>query len=415
MPYGIATKDGLCEGWSDNTRALACGKAFTAGVDKVTWAPSIEGKYMHSECYFKTKAFKDAQAKREERTAHNGGNGHSHVASVTIEDEGSVTQKPHTPAMTGNGDILGILASAILPMIKDEVKAKVDPKQIESQIETAVKAAIQNHSRTIVVNDKAANETREIKGLTHRQYPELLAIVNTGLYPYMYDDKETGNIGGPGAGKTTAAHQVSEALNRQFGHISLNMQTSPSAILGYMDAHGKYVRTPFRDAYENGHVFLFDELDNANGNLLTSLNTALANGSMAFPDGIIIRHDNFVCIAAGNTAGRGANAMHNSRQVLDEASRERFVFLGWGYDEELERKAALAYNKDANAWVTWIQKVRNTVASLGLRLVVSPRASINGAKLLKTGLNTKEIANAVLFKGIDADTKAKVLASNPLR
>jgi hypothetical protein len=422
MAYGENNVAGtLCTGWSNEV--LGCGKEIAVGAS-CTWAPTMPDKKVHKECYFSSAAGQRSRTRKEAR-----GNGIP-VETVTLpgipveagvtirEDNLTVTPtngNGHAPTQYAPGsNPMQVLADGIAPFLPKQ-DVNINMKDVEDTIEVYVKTAIETHTRTIVVNDAKTNETRKIEGLTHRQFPELLALVNAGLFPYMYDDKENGNLGGPGAGKTTAAYQIAEALKRTCGHISLNQQTSPSALLGYMDAHGKYVRSPFRDAYEYGYVFLFDELDNANGNLLTSMNTALANGSMAFPDGIIPRHADFVCVAAGNTAGRGANAMHNSRQVLDEASRERFAFLGWGYDETLERKAAKAHNEDADAWVSWVQKVRVSVNTLGLKLVVSPRASINGAKLLKQGsLKPKQIADCVLFKGIDADTKSKVLANVPL-
>jgi cobaltochelatase CobS len=53
--------------------------------------------------------------------------------------------------------------------------------------------------------------------------------------------------------------------------------------MGYMDAHGKLVRTLLREAYEHGGVFLLDEIDAGNPGVLTVLNALLANGQVGFP------------------------------------------------------------------------------------------------------------------------------------
>jgi hypothetical protein len=42
--------------------------------------------------------------------------------------------------------------------------------------------------------------------------------------------------------------------------------------------------------------------------------------------------------------------------------------------------------------------------------VVSPRATINGSKLLAAGWSWADTEEAVIWKGLDADTKTKVLA-----
>jgi hypothetical protein len=43
-----------------------------------------------------------------------------------------------------------------------------------------------------------------------------------------------------------------------------------------------------------------------------------------------------------------------------------------------------------------------------IRHVVSPRASVMGVKLLQAGWAWSEVEEACIFKGIDADTRAKL-------
>jgi len=83
---------------------------------------------------------------------------------------------------------------------------------------------------------------------------------------------------------------VADALSLSFHAISVGSQTSKSDLAGYMTATGEYVRTQFREAYENGGLFLLDEADAGNSNVLILLNAALSNGKMAFPDGMVDAH-----------------------------------------------------------------------------------------------------------------------------
>jgi len=231
----------------------------------------------------------------------------------------------------------------------------------------------------------------------------LLTLVRAGVNVWLH--------GAAGGGKSTVAEQVANALDLAFSHISLNVQSQPSLLMGFIGANGQYVRTEFRNRYEHGGIMLLDEIANASGNLLTSTNTALANGSCAFPDGVVKRHPNFVCIAADNTAGNGANGTYSSRNKVDGATRERFVFLEWEYDDHLTRQVTLGIHAQSEAWLAWTFRARETVRNLNLNLIVSPRAAIDGARLLRVGLPYALVADAVVFKGIDTDTRTKVLSN----
>lgn len=120
---------------------------------------------------------------------------------------------------------------------------------------------------------------------------------------------------------------------------------------------------------------------------------------MDFPDKKVERHKDFYCIAAANTYGLGADRAYIGRNQLDAASLDRFVFFDWNIDENLERKLA-----DDDIWVNYVQKVRSAVQDLGIRLVISPRASIYGATLLQAGIDRREVEQNVLWKGLDRAT-----------
>jgi len=107
--------------------------------------------------------------------------------------------------------------------------------------------------------------------------------------------------GAPGGGKTTAAKLIAAALKTPLYALALNAATPEYRLTGYLDATGTYRTTGFRRGYENGGLVLLDEIDNASGNLLTSLNTALENGFLEFPDGTVLAHPEFHLIATGNT------------------------------------------------------------------------------------------------------------------
>jgi len=240
-------------------------------------------------------------------------------------------------------------------------------------------------------------------GLQHRNFPTLLKMIDAGVNVWL--------TGPAGTGKTTAAENVAKALGLPFmfnGAID-----SEHKLLGFTDAQGRIVSRPFREAFVNGGVYLFDEVDASLPSAVLAFNAALANGHCDFPDGNFRRHENFRCIAAANTWGAGATHEYVGRAKMDAAFVDRFVSLAWENDEALERTLALGFIADQQTggkWVSFVQSVRAKVAAAGVKHVVSPRASINGAKLLQAGLPWEEVVAVAVRKGLPEGTWAQVAA-----
>jgi hypothetical protein len=204
-------------------------------------------------------------------------------------------------------------------------------------------------------------------------------------------------LAGPaGSGKTTAARMTAEALGLAFGPMGAMAQAHE--LVGFVDAGGRYHDTPFTRLYRDGGVCLLDEVDSSDAAVTLALNGPLDNGLMTLPTGeTIARHADFVCIGAGNTYGSGATAEYIGRNKLDGAFLDRFVSLAWGYDEALE--TALTGNE---AWSRRVQKARRAAAKFGLKILITPRASINGAALLRAGLDEETVAGMTYLRGLNA-------------
>jgi cobaltochelatase CobS len=259
-----------------------------------------------------------------------------------------------------------------------------------------IKQEIENIKRRkpIEVIVKVDNTEANDLGTQHFQFPTLLQILSTKLNIYL--------VGPAGSGKTTAAINCAKALEIPF-HFT-GAIASEFKLTGFINAQGQIVSTEFRKAYENGGLFLFDEIDASYPQAILAFNAALANDYMDFPDKCVPRHKDFYCIAAANTFGQGADRQYIGRNQLDAASLDRFVFIDWKFDENLERE--LAGN---DKWVDFVQEVRKIIVDLKIRHVVSPRASIFGAKLLAKGIERKAVENSVIWKGLDTSTISTIL------
>lgn len=263
---------------------------------------------------------------------------------------------------------------------------KVDIKKLKEEID------LKKNNKTIDITIKKGRKITEL-GTQHKQFENLLKYIKAGVNVYL--------VGSAGSGKTTAAKNIAKALEIPFyftGAIA-----SEFKLTGFINAQGNIVSTEFRKAYEKGGLFLFDEIDASYPQAILAFNAALANDFMDFPDKKVERHKDFYCIAAANTYGLGADRAYIGRNQLDAASLDRFVFFDWNIDENLERKLA-----DDDIWVNYVQKVRSAVQDLGIRLVISPRASIYGATLLQAGIDRREVEQNVLWKGLDRATLEKI-------
>lgn len=233
----------------------------------------------------------------------------------------------------------------------------------------------------------------------HRVFNDMIGLAELGENIYL--------VGPSGSGKTTMARQVADHLKVPFHFMSLSSEMGKGDILGYLSPHsGEIVKTPFRLAYEGGGVMLFDEYDAGDPNVQLLLNAAFEADIAYFPDGTVKRHPDFLAIATANTIGSGATRMYMGRNPIDGANFNRFAFLEVGYDQDLERRLA-----GHDLWVDVIQRIRKSVEELGIKHIVSPRASLRGAAAIRAGkLSVPFILESFVWKGLDPSSIAKIKA-----
>ncbi|MEQ8238460.1 MAG: AAA family ATPase [Cyclobacteriaceae bacterium] len=318
------------------------------------------------------------------------------VCEVEVDDEGLKILQEQLNDLLKNVEAREVKTqvkwSEEIATIKSQLQAKVD--STNAQISNmANELAEWKANKTISIEVKQEGKESLTLGTQHYLFATLFNILQTGLNVYL--------VGPSGSGKTYAAQQCATALGVDFyftGAVS-----SEFKLTGFINAQGDIVSTEFRKAYENGGLFLFDEIDASYPQAVLAFNAALANDFMDFPDMRVKRHENFFCIAAANTYGSGADRQYVGRNQLDAASLDRFVFLDWDYDEKLERE--LTANDE---WCNIVQQTRRLVVQNKIRHLVSPRASIFGSKLLSRGFNIDTVKNLVLWKGLDQTTIDKL-------
>lgn len=239
----------------------------------------------------------------------------------------------------------------------------------------------------------------------HRDFDRVLRRVQAGLTPWLH--------GEAGTGKTTLAIQVAEAMRLPFFGKSVTAQMTEVSFFGYTDANGQVVRTPFRDAWEHGGVFLLDEASSATPNLAAGINMALANGRVAFPDGMIDRHPDCMIIAAANDTGQGPTPKYPKGIKQDSSFLDRFVMTELTLDDRVVDAGVAERLENAmlrRQWLSVWHKCRMNAQSYGLTgVVITPRSAFDGATLLSIGESLRDAAIDCITKGDTSDTARKVL------
>jgi cobaltochelatase CobS len=222
-------------------------------------------------------------------------------------------------------------------------------------------AEIAKSQRVEIVIKRPKRAPVTLKESVHPIFADVLFHVNCGDNVML--------VGPKGCGKTHLAAQIAKALELPYGMLSLSGGVTEARLFGRVVPNvqtGKSTlnRTDFLNKYEHGGVFLLDEIDAADPNVLLAANAALANGHLAIDceeTPRIERHKDFVCLAAANTWGNGADRQYVGRNQQDSAFTERFVQLPIDYDRELERKLA-----PKPELVEWAHSVRDNIVACGL-------------------------------------------------
>lgn len=288
-------------------------------------------------------------------------------------------EKPTATPTAATGLSLGMLDNIIASIVDARVNAIKDTLTVQSP-----------EVRHTVEVKRVDGSTVELEGVQNPKFEMVLTLLANGENVYLY--------GPAGSGKNVMCEQLAKALGVPFYYQNTVM--TKFDVVGYKNAGGEYEETEFYKAWTGGGLFMLDEIDNAQAEALVTLNAALANGYYAFPGiGMVKKHPDFRCIAAGNTNGEGATEQYCGRYQMDESSRDRFVFVEIDYCPEIE-KAICKGHEDV---LEFVYELRNACACAHVPLVLGYRCLSRLCKYADT-FTAKDCLDSFIFKGKDKDT-----------
>ena len=343
------------------------------------------------------------------------------IASIVAGAWVTRTQ-PELPAAPQPTDLAAIIAEHVGGLLQPPPSG-LDTEKVSEIVNAAIAAKMTTLQPTIrEIEVRRLDRVKINIGIQHAMFPLMLAS-GEALQNIML-------VGPAGSGKSHAGKAMADSFGLKFYFTSVCSQTTLSHLKGFIHANGDYVTTPLREAWQHGGVFLMDEIDAGNPNVLTVINLLASSNMCDFPDapGGIPKHENFLLIAAANTFGRGADRQYVGRNELDAATRDRFVTINWDYDKALEYTingaavpAALAQKEIKCVSRTLDTETRGKITArcmayrdacddLQIRHVIGPRASAQSIALQECGVLPKWSDDMAIWKGLDADSVKKIKA-----
>ncbi len=324
------------------------------------------------------------------------------MVPATNEGKLRMSQQDSSNTRTPDQQVFRLLADAIQEHLPSDA---IDEAKVREIVATEIAEA--NLPRPIEVR-LPDGKSNTIDGTVHHQLEEVLGLVEEG-------HKNVLMVGPAGSGKTTLAKNIAAALGLDFGFISLSQGVTESHLLGRLlpqaDGSWQYQASRFVEIFENGGVFLLDEIDAADANLMVSINAALANGILANPNGRIHhRHADTYIIAAANTWGRGADSSYVGRNALDASTLDRFVMSTAlvDYDGQLEERLATPLTKEQRReLIDWVWTLREKIKFHKLRRIASTRLVAGSVAAMQAGRTLDQIKQR-FFRNWSQDEIAKV-------
>ena len=291
----------------------------------------------------------------------------------------------------------------------DVVKGELEDRAISLMDKyTKMKSAIEEDEyerNTRILEEKKSGE------LEHHLLPEVLHMLKALGIAFL--------VGPTGTGKSTLAKSACKKLfnltedpvaSGKYAQISFSPDTTSGEMIGRTDVNGNFHESEIVRVFRDGGLILFDEIDDADASMLIKVNTALANGYLSTPNGMVVKNKETYIVCAANTYGTGPDAMYVGRTRLDAATLDRFclstVYID--YDTALEERIASALPENQKYWIlNYVDNVRSAISKNKLRRACSTRFVINAVAHMLNGKSMPWIKDTFL-QGWTNSEKAKI-------
>lgn len=341
----------------------------------------------------------------------------------TPEETGETPEESGQPLTTESHAVVHRLGLRLKDLERRHSALREEHGQLQTAFTTVVNAATEQVREFDRLKEQVRANVRTIK--VERYDGKVLTLENKVL-PKVFDKvaslarcrRNILLVGPAGCGKSYLAKLVYEALGLpRFGKVGGSEGLDETHLIGYSRPNlttgkDKFVTTQFLECFEAGGLCLLDEIDRANPNVMLVLNSALdGNGDLPVParGDIARKHKDFVCVATGNTYGRGADRMYAGANQLDEATIDRFRIGIVEVDYDPVVDAAVCPHDELREWCQTVRAKINTFG--GMRRIMSTRFMEDAYVMVSQGGWTLDDVRDTFFSGWSRDEKSKVMSA----
>lgn len=318
--------------------------------------------------------------------------GVQHYTSIEYKTEENFGKENKMTKKEIGGELQDLLIDTIAKYSTDKVVESVLPKVKEK--------IVQEFGAVPVVHEiKVGNASSvKIKNELPPCFDSILAYEVNGN-PVML-------TGPAGTGKGYLARTVAKAVGADF--FEVNAVKNSYDLTGFVDANSHFIRTPFYDACKavtegKKAVFLFDEMDCSEPEVLKIFNEALSSFEFTFPNNEHLTFDDLIILCACNTYGTGSDEQYCGEQ-LDASTLDRFAIVKVDYN----RKVEMAIAQGDEELVDFIDAFRRQTEKNGLLFVASYR-SITRITRMKRALPLKQVMKECFIKSMADDDLQNIL------
>lgn len=224
-----------------------------------------------------------------------------------------------------------------------EIKSEYVNKAMFEQFGLKKERTLNGAGKPVMVSVSTRTDSPDRIPVYEEYYPDIEALKNVALA--LEFNEPIMLYGHAGVGKTSIFRYACRNTNRRLVRVQHTAETQEHKIIGQMqvkksfDEHGKaYSFTEFQLgdlplAMKNGWVYLADEIDRAQPEVLSAYQSVLEGQPLHLPEAdeenrIIIPHPDFRFVATGNSNGMGdETGIHRAVQRQDAATFERFSIV----------------------------------------------------------------------------------------
>lgn len=324
----------------------------------------------------------------------------SDVMKRKVEERRKAEAKPESEKPASTAEVK--IPEPATPVHHLDIKSEYVSKPMFEQFGLKKERTLNGAGKPVMVSVSTRTDSPDRIPVYEEYYPDMDALKNVMLA--LEFNEPIMLYGHAGVGKTSIFRYAARNTNRRLVRVQHTAETQEHKIIGQMqvrkgfDETGKaYSYTEFAlgdlpIAMKNGWVYLADEIDRAQPEVLSAYQSVLEGQPLHLPeaheeDRVIVPHPDFRFVATGNSNGMGdETGIHRAVQRQDAATFERFsIVMQLNYldkDDEVAMLKEKAQVSAAHAEKLWkfADKVRSQFPH-EFPLTIGPRVLIKIGRL----------------------------------